>query len=171
MVHARSLLRTALRLARDRALAEDMVQETLLRGWKSFDQFEPGTNCKAWLFKIMLNLYNRNRQQNLAGPMLVAMEESEVVRLSFTREPQMVSGSEVMEALDTLPSEQRAVLMLGVIEGFTCKEMAEILQVPMGTVMSRLSRARQGLRSRLQVNSDINGKRAWSASSRGKGVQ
>ena len=171
MVHARSLLRTALRLARDRALAEDLVQETFLRGWKSFDQFEQGTNCKAWLFKIMLNLFNRSRQQHVAGPMLVSMDESEVVRFSLTREPQMVSDSEVMQALDALPSEQRTVLMLGVIEGFTCKEMAEILQIPMGTVMSRLSRARQGLRSRLQANSDVSARRDWNSSSRGKGVQ
>ena len=150
MPHTGSLLRTALRLTREKPLAEDLVQEVLLRAWRSFEQFEAGTNCKAWLFRIMLNLASKRQRQIQRSPQLLSLEENESFKLpvTITQTPEF-SGSEVVTALDSLPEEHRTVLLLGVVEGFTCKEIAQLLGIPIGTVMSRLSRARIGLRRKL----------------------
>jgi RNA polymerase sigma-70 factor (ECF subfamily) len=148
--HTESLLRAALRITGDRAPAEDMVQETLLRAWRAFDQFERGTNCKAWLFRIMLNVSNRNHRSAQARPVLVPLngDESPSLVPMHVRAPQLTSV-EVLSALDALSNEHRLVLILAVVEGFTCKEIAGILSVPIGTVMSRLSRGRAELRKML----------------------
>jgi RNA polymerase sigma-70 factor (ECF subfamily) len=144
---APSLLRFARRLTADPAAAEDLVQETLMRAWRSFDQFHGGTNVRAWLFRILLNtFYGQGRKGRLT---LVPLEETDRTE---TGKPQ--GGSEavfdVAGALAKLPVDQRTVLMLGAVEGFTCREMSEMLRIPMGTVMSRLSRARQAMRTHLE---------------------
>jgi RNA polymerase sigma-70 factor (ECF subfamily) len=120
----------------------------LLRAWKSFDQFEPGTNCKAWLFRIMLNLASKRRKQMKGKPALVGIGEEDRLEPPAQPAPRF-THMEVVQALDRLPEDHRAVLLLGVVEGFSCKEIAHMLGVPMGTVMSRLSRAREGLRRKL----------------------
>jgi RNA polymerase sigma-70 factor, ECF subfamily len=142
--HARSLLRFALRLTGDSFRAEDLVQETLLLAWRGFGQFEPGTNAHAWLFRILMNVF---RQQERKG------------RSSFTTEPlahaveapqpSSHESVEVMQAFERLGSDQRTVLLLAVVEGFRCREISEMLDVPIGTVMSRLSRAREVMRELL----------------------
>lgn len=150
MPYTESLLRAALRIVRDRAAAEDMVQETLLRAWRAFDQFERGTNCKAWLFRIMLNVSNRNRRKDRTTPSMIPLEGREppnVIHMHL-RPPQLTS-IEVLSALDSLSTEHRLVLILAVVEGFTCKEIAGICSLPIGTVMSRLSRGRATLRKTL----------------------
>lgn len=147
MPHTESLLRTALRLIRDRADAEDMVQETLLHAWRAFDQFERGTNCKAWLFRILFNISSKRRQKLRARPATLPLDGNESLREAALRAlPPQATATEVLSALDTLSEEHRVVLMLAVVEGFTCKEIAHLLAVPVGTVMSRLSRARAELR-------------------------
>ena len=139
-----SLLRFACRLTNDRAAAEDLVQETLLQAWRNFHQFEPESNIRAWLFRILVNrFYGQGRKTRLA-PVMVPLSPGIRSRAASTDET-----LEVLEALGQLPSEQRAVLLLGVVEGFTCNEVAKILSVPIGTVMSRLSRARRALREKL----------------------
>lgn len=147
MPHTESLLRAALRVVRERAGAEDMVQETLLRAWRAFDQFEHGTNCKAWLFRIMLNVLNKNHRKTQARPVLVPLDRHEPPRVvpMHVRPPQL-TVVEVLSALDALSTEHRLVLILAVVEGFTCKEIAGICSLPIGTVMSRLSRGRAELR-------------------------
>src|SRR5438552_2261316 len=137
MPHTEALLRAALRIVRDRAAAEDMVQETLLRAWRAFDQFERGTNCKAWLFRILMNLASKRRRKMLATPQIVSLEASEsttVVRLPVVNSRQLAS-MEVISAFDTLSEEHRIVLVLAVVEGFTCKEIAQMCGLPIGTVM------------------------------------
>jgi RNA polymerase sigma-70 factor (ECF subfamily) len=127
------------------------VQETLLRAWRAFDQFERGTNCKAWLFRIMVNLASKHRRQIQVRPQMVSLEASEsttVVRLPVVNSQQLESV-EVISAFDTLSEEHRIVLVLAVVEGFTCKEIAQMCGLPIGTVMSRLSRARGALRAAL----------------------
>lgn len=144
MPHARSLLRFAMRLAGNASSAEDLVQETLLLAWRSFHQLEAGSNARAWLFRILVNV---NRGQNRKARSLLATLE---VRQGTSAVCE--SGSEYLEvtqALDRLGSEHRTVLLLAVVEGFTCREIAEILAVPIGTVMSRLSRAREAMRESL----------------------
>jgi RNA polymerase sigma-70 factor (ECF subfamily) len=150
MPHSRSLLRVARRLASDPATAEDLVQETYLRAWRSFDQFQTGTNIRAWLFRILFNAFYAQGRQISAAPILLSLDApgvepgpSRPAGLSFA------DAAEVAGALDALSAEHRTVIILAVIEGFTCREMAEILSLPIGTVMSRLSRGRQAMRDRL----------------------
>lgn len=147
MPHAASLLRVARRLAPDPATAEDLVQETYLRAWRSFAQFQIGTNIRAWLFRILFNAFYARGRQITAGPIVVSLDAPGV-----EREPRRAAGlsfadaAEVIAALDSLSAEHRTVILLAVVEGFTCREIAEILAVPIGTVMSRLSRGRQAMR-------------------------
>jgi RNA polymerase sigma-70 factor (ECF subfamily) len=148
--HVESLLRAALNFERERARAEDLVQETMLRAWRAFDQFERGTNCKAWLFRIMLNLHSKRRKTSQAKAQEVSLESIEakaVVRLPVFRS--RPTNLEVISALESLSAEHRTVLILAVVEGFTCKEIAKMCNLPIGTVMSRLSRARAALRESL----------------------
>lgn len=164
LVHAQSLLRTAFRLTGSREAAEDLVQEALLRAWRSFEQFERGTNAKAWLFKIMLNLSSRQWSQLRSLPPVHSMED---VRQQPATELQPMANAHVLAALDGLPEEHRVVLVLAVIEGFTCKEIAKMLAIPMGTVMSRLGRARARLREQLQqVDKNLSARAAIAASAR-----
>jgi RNA polymerase sigma-70 factor, ECF subfamily len=148
MPHTERLLRAALRMTWERGAAEDLVQETLLRAWRSFDQFERGTNCKAWLFRIMLNISSKNQRGSQTRPALVPLGGLEHIRVIPLRPPQ-VAAAEVLSALDSLSPEQRLVLILAAVEGFTCKEIAGICGVPVGTVMSRLSRGRAEVRKLL----------------------
>ena len=142
--HARSLLRFALRLTGNSFQAEDLVQETLLLAWRAFGQFEPGTNAHAWLFRILMNLF---RQQKRKGRSSLATEPlAHAVQAS---QPSSQESVEVMQAFDRLGSDQRTVLLLAAVEGFRCREISEILDVPIGTVMSRLSRARDAMRELL----------------------
>jgi RNA polymerase sigma-70 factor (ECF subfamily) len=150
MPHAGSLLRLAMRLEHDRGRSEDLVQETLLRAWRAFDQFERGTNCKAWLFRILLNLFSKRRRKVNTAPQMVSLEASEsatVIKMPVVKSH--LTSMEVVSAFDTLSEDHRVVLVLAVIEGFTCKEIAQMCGLPMGTVMSRLSRARVALREAL----------------------
>jgi RNA polymerase sigma-70 factor, ECF subfamily len=144
--HTRSLLRFARRIALNSFSAEDLVQETLLLAWRGLHQLELGTNARAWLFRILINASNAQKRKL----------RSSAAALALTPEMSAVSDSrsefiEVFQALDRLGADQRTVLLLSVVEGFTCKEIAEILIVPIGTVMSRLSRAREAMREALSA--------------------
>jgi RNA polymerase sigma-70 factor (ECF subfamily) len=150
---ARNLLRFARRLTSDAAAAEDLVQETLMRAWRGFDQFRGGTNARAWLFRILLNtFYGQGRKGRLTLVPLGELDRAGSHGDSAT--------FEITDALAKLPVDQRTVLMLGAVEGFTCREMSEMLHIPMGTVMSRLSRARQAMRS--QLDTTVKQTRAYS---------
>ena len=149
MPHSRSLLRFACRLTpHDQAAAEDLVQETLLQAWRKFHQFEAGTNARAWLFRILVNAGNGRIRKERARLRTVPIADTHPAASSDR------DAIEVTQALDQLSVEHRAVLMLSVVEGFTSREVAEILQIPQGTVMSRLSRAREVLRDKLRDESD-----------------
>ena len=157
MPHTASLLRAAISITRDSAIAEDLVQETLLRAWRFFDRFDQGTNCKAWLFRIMLNLSTRVREKRTA-------ESNTSVPLDETHADQASTGGDflhqliIRRAFEALPQDQRSVLHLAIVDGFTCKEIAELLSLPMGTVMSRLSRGRVLLRDHLAGQTLVRGK-------------
>ncbi|HEX7288559.1 MAG TPA: sigma-70 family RNA polymerase sigma factor [Candidatus Angelobacter sp.] len=144
--HAAGLLRYALHLESNKAQAEDLVQETLLSAWRSFHQFQPGTNCKAWLFRILKNLYFKQVRQTRQKPE-VPVEEWEP---AFAAPEKISATQEMQEAFARLTAEHKEVLHLAVVEGFGIREIAELLQVPPGTIMSRLSRARASLRAILQ---------------------
>jgi RNA polymerase sigma-70 factor, ECF subfamily len=145
MPEAPRLLRFAARLTHDTAAAEDLAQETLLKAWRSFHQFRDGSNARAWLYRILVNaFYGEGRK--VRGFQATARLED---RISPGASSAMIEKLEINQALDSLPLEHRTVLLLGVVEGFTCREVSEILSVPIGTVMSRLSRARQSLCEKL----------------------
>jgi RNA polymerase sigma-70 factor, ECF subfamily len=150
MPHSRSLLRVARRLTFDSAAAEDLVQETLLRAWRNFSQFQQGTNARAWLFRILFNaFYARGRKIRSAAVLVSLQFPSHEPEPRSRAESSLLDRAAVSRALEDLSSEHRTVLLLAVVEGFTCREAAEILSLPIGTVMSRLSRARQALRDRI----------------------
>src|SRR6266487_1497869 len=120
----------AYRLTRNAADAEDLVQETFLRAYRGFRQFQEGTNLKAWLYRILMNTFiNSYRKKQ--------------------REPRTISDDEVEAALQSLPEQFRVAVLLADVEGFSYKEIADITQVPIGTVMSRLHRGRRALEKRL----------------------
>jgi RNA polymerase sigma factor (sigma-70 family) len=140
MPHLAALLRVARRLTLEPASAEDLAQETMLLAWRGFRQFQPGTNARAWLFRILFNVFHGLGRK----ARLDSLPSQASVR------PMFQEAVEIAEALGALPLEQRTALLLCVVEGFTCREAAGILDVPIGTVMSRLSRAREELRASLK---------------------
>lgn len=145
--HAASLIRYAMHIyGGTKADAEDLVQETLLAAWRSFSQFKAGTNCKAWLFRIMINSrYKQFRRASSKSEEPLVEEERNLSR------PENISRTaEIRIAFAKLSPEHREVMQLAVVEGFAIREVAEMLKVPAGTVMSRLSRARTQLRTMLE---------------------
>lgn len=142
------LFRVALRVLRQREHAEDLVQETFLQAWKSFHRFEPGTNLRAWLFKIMFNLHYSNLRRNKLE--LVSVDEMAFDTLAFDPPtPQFVTEEEVIAALERLPRDFKIPVLLSDVEELSYNEIAEVLNIPKGTVMSRLHRGRKLLRMEL----------------------
>jgi RNA polymerase sigma-70 factor (ECF subfamily) len=156
--HLDALYRTALRLLRDHGAAEDLVQETYLRAYRAFDRYTPGTNCRAWLFRILLNAGLNARRRAARRPAPVGFEGVEPVLAAAEPGAEPLGADlaafaglvddEVRAALEALPAPFREVLLLSV-EGLPYKEIAAALGIPVGTVMSRLFRARRLLRSAL----------------------
>ncbi len=158
-----SLYASALRMTRNPADAEDLVQETMLRAYRSFDRFEEGTNLKAWLFRIMTNAYINTYRKKQREPKKVSADEVEDFDLyqelknhddQFSQTPERIVldslvDSDIIEAIDDLPEQFRLAVVLSDVEGFSYAEMAEIMDVPLGTVMSRLHRGRKALQKRL----------------------
>ncbi|MGH2821194.1 MAG: sigma-70 family RNA polymerase sigma factor [Actinomycetota bacterium] len=158
-----SLYGAALRMTRNPQDAEDLVQETMLRAYRAFDRFEPGTNLKAWLFRILTNAYINTYRKKQREPQKISQDEIEDFDLyqelkqhdpQFTETPETIVldslvDSDIVEALEDLPEQFRLAVLLSDLEGFSYAEMAEILDVPMGTVMSRLHRGRKALQKRL----------------------
>jgi RNA polymerase sigma-70 factor (ECF subfamily) len=149
--HFREIHRAALRLTRRPAEAEDLVQEVYLQAWKSFERFERGTNCRAWLYRILWNVNQQRVRKKVPVP-LGADGEARVAETLAAEEPTPteIRDEEVASALEALSDEHRQILLLSDVEEFTYKELAAILRVPIGTVMSRLSRARSALRQKVR---------------------
>lgn len=158
--HLNALYSFALRLCRNRDDANDLVQETFLKGFRFFDKFESGTNCKAWLFRILKNTYINQYRKDKREPDTVdydAIEEFyDLLRSESTETTDLqkkffdnLLDDEVSEALDSLPEVFRTAVILCDLEGMTYEEIAEIIECPIGTVRSRLHRARNMLAARL----------------------
>jgi len=145
--HLESLMRTAIRMSGERARAEDAVQETYLRAWRSFRTYQPETNCRAWLFRILLNVLKRAAGKKRHDP-LAAAEDVETTNKIIPLFPNTEEGEtqDIMAAVSRLAPEFRDVLLLVVIEGLSYKATAQALDIPVGTVMSRLYRARREVR-------------------------
>jgi RNA polymerase sigma-70 factor (ECF subfamily) len=148
--HLNDLFRTAVRLTRDRSEAEDLVQEAYLQAWKSFHRFEPGTNCRAWLFKILFHVIQHHRRKWFR--MRLVSDETERIEETISYEPPVsphLSDEDVLAAFDKIPPHYREVVLLTDVEELSYKEVAAALDIPLGTVMSRLNRGRRLLRQEL----------------------
>ena len=153
------LFGTALKLTRNATEAEDLVQETYARAFQHFGQFEQGTNFKAWIFRILVNTYINGYRRKGRAPVLVDFAEVEPVYEEAVQETSYLNQpadslyelleDEVKNALESLPDEYRIVLLLASVEGFSYEEIARMVGCPIGTVMSRLFRARAIMRKKL----------------------
>ncbi len=152
----------ALRLTRNRADAEDLVQDTYLKAFKSSASFKPGTNLRAWLFTILHNHFLNDRRRAKTSPVEVDSETADkaaavVPAQQETAEDTLVrraADAEVRAALDALPEQFREAVWLRDVEGFSYVEIAGMLAVPVGTVMSRISRGRRLLARTLDRTKD-----------------
>ena len=150
LVHVPELLRVASRLCGSAEAAEDLLQETYLQAWRSFHRFETGTNCRAWLYKILLFTYSAQKRKHARRPFLVDLDAAGETALSVdVPTPDALTAEAVRAAFDRLPENFRTPVLLVDVEGLTYREAAEALDVPIGTVMSRLSRGRGLLRLEL----------------------
>jgi len=160
LVHVHSLYNMALRFTRNAADAEDLLQDTYIRAFRFFHRYQPGTNAKAWLFKILRNGFINRYRKAQKRPDEVDFSKIEGSFESLLEPRQQMPGPEeeilahsldapIEDALRALPEEYRSVLLLAVVEGFSYREIAATLDCPMGTVMSRLHRARKHMKSRL----------------------
>jgi RNA polymerase sigma-70 factor (ECF subfamily) len=158
------LYSAAMRMTRNPADAQDLVQETYLRAFRGFGGFEQGTNLKAWLYRILTNTYINQYRKKKRRPDESDIDDVEDLYLyrrlgglagakaGRSAEDELfdqITDSTIKEALEDLPEQFRMAVLLADIEGFAYKEIAEILDVPIGTVMSRLHRGRKGLQKRL----------------------
>lgn len=157
--------RFALRLTGDESGAEDLVQETFLRAYRSWHQFTPGTNCKSWLFTICRNVHLRNAERTKRHQEIVERESEDDPRSVSRENPVFMStqpddpeGSffasivdhEVLRAIEELPEEHRLAVVLADQEELSYQEISNLLEIPVGTVKSRLFRGRRALQRRLR---------------------
>ena len=149
------LRRYARYLSRDADQADDLVQECLLRGIARIDTWQPGTNLRAWLFVILRNVFISEIRRAGRGPMTGPVEEEHPGLAVTGRQETRIALVELQKALDMLSSEHREVLLLVAVEGLKYEEAAEVMAVPVGTVRSRLSRARSALRDLLDSHLEV----------------
>jgi RNA polymerase sigma-70 factor (ECF subfamily) len=158
--HLDALYRVALRLTGDPARAEDLVQDTMLKAYRAWRQYRPGTNAKGWLLTILRNTFINDYRRRKLEPVAMDLEAAEphaVFRDVAEADPEgaffaRIVDRKVIEAIDALPTDFREVLVLSDVEGLSYAEIAEALQVPVGTVKSRLFRARRQLQAALYAH-------------------
>ena len=164
MEYMGSLYSAALRMTRNPADAEDLVQETYLKAYRAFGSFKEGTNLKAWLYRILTNTFINSYRARKRRPEQTDIDEVEdlylyrrlggleAVNASRSPEEEVLehfTEAEVKDAVEALPEQFRMAVLLADVEGFSYKEIAEILDIPIGTVMSRLHRGRKALQKTL----------------------
>jgi RNA polymerase sigma-70 factor (ECF subfamily) len=147
--HMEALFRAAASILHSRSEAEDAVQETYLQALKSFDRFTPGTNCRAWLFRILFHVISHQRRKWFGRLIFSEREELEQTAVYVEPVAEQLTDDELIQAFRKLPQQFAEVVMLADVQEFSYKEIQETLGIPAGTVMSRLSRGRQLLRVHL----------------------
>ena len=164
MQFSRQLYSAAIRMTRNPSDAEDLVQETYLKAYRAYHTFTEGTNLKAWLYRILTNTFINKYRKDTRRPSQVDLStvedlylyrrigSDESAEVSRTTEDSVLDGlveSDIKEAVEELPETFRMPVLLADLEGFSYKEIAEILDIPIGTVMSRLHRGRKAMQKRL----------------------
>src|SRR5206468_1242356 len=164
MEHMGSLYTAALRMTRSPSDAEDLVQETYLKAYRAFESFQEGTNLKAWLYRILTNTFINSYRAKKRRPEQTEIDEVEDLylyrrlggleaaaagRSAEDEVMDLFTDTEVKSAIESLPDQFRMAVLLADVEGFSYKEIAEILDIPIGTVMSRLHRGRKALQKSL----------------------
>lgn len=159
--HMDALLRTALRMTKNQNDAEDLVQETFAKAYRFWDKFEQGSNCRAWLFKIMTNIFINEYRSKSRAPMAVNVDDiddnflyGQLSQLPPEDNPEQqlfakIFDDDVKKAIEELPDDFRMVVILSFLEGFSYQEIAEIADLQLGTVKSRLHRGRKLLQKKL----------------------
>lgn len=159
--HMDALLRTALRMTKNTSDADDLVQEAMVKAYRSWDKFELGSNCRAWLFKIMTNLFINEYRSKSRTPVSLSVDDIDdsflYGQLSMagsqrTPEEEMfnrILDDDVKNAIAELPEDYRLVVVLSFVEGFSYQEIADIVDLQLGTVKSRLHRGRKLLQKKL----------------------
>lgn len=162
LIHIEELFCTALRLTKNEKAAEDLVQEAYLKAFTYFDRFEKDTNCRAWLFKILTNTFINNYRRAVKEREILSQENLPTIeenffsrdRVNYYQNPEKglfkrLISDDIKIALENLPLEFRMVVVLADLQEFSYKEIADVLQCPVGTVMSRLFRGRKIMRKQL----------------------
>ena len=159
--HMDALYRTALRMTKNEKDAEDLVQEAFVKAYRFWDKFDSGTNCRAWLFKIMTNKFINDYRSTSRSPMAVNMDDiddnflyGQLAVGSKESNPEQdlfnkIFDDDVKKAIETLPDDFRLVVVLSFLEGFSYQEIADITDLQLGTVKSRLHRGRKLLQKEL----------------------
>ena len=166
--HLDAMYNFALRLTSDPSDAEDLVQDTIVKAYRFFSSYEKGTNAKAWLFRILKNSYINNYRKQSKQPNQVDYDEVstfyETIRAERTDTSDLedkmfrdLIDDDISQALDELPEDFRTVVLLCDVEGFTYEEIANMLDVPIGTIRSRLHRGRNLLKSQLKEYAEKRG--------------
>jgi len=161
MPHMDALYRTALRMTKNQSDAEDLVQETMVKAYRFWDKFEPGSNCRAWLFKIMTNIFINEYRSKSRTPVSVNMDDiddnflyGQLAAKSPDKNPEeqlfaKIFDDDVKKAIEELPDDFRLVVVLSFLEDFSYQEIADIVDLQLGTVKSRLHRGRKLLQKKL----------------------
>ena len=159
--HMDALYRTALRMTKNQGDAEDLVQETMVKAYRFWDKFELGSNCRAWLFKIMTNIFINDYRSKSRTPVSVNVDEiddnflyGQLSQAAPERTPEedlfaKIFDDDVKKAIEELPDDFRLVVVLSFLEGFSYQEIADIADLQLGTVKSRLHRGRKLLQKQL----------------------
>ncbi len=159
--HMEALHRTALRMTKNENDAEDLVQETYVKAYRFWNRFEPGSNCRAWLFKIMTNIFINEYRSKSRSPVSVNVDElddnflyGQLAAGSASENPEQqffskIFDDDVKKAVEDLPDDFRLVVVLSFLEGFSYQEIADIMDLQLGTVKSRLHRGRKLLQKEL----------------------
>ena len=148
--HADRLFRLAMWLERNRAEAEDLVQETLMQALQSFDRYTPGTNCRAWLVTILHHVRSNRRRARGRLSFVPDADDRIAATTAFVPPlPEKLTDDDLLAALRSIPDQYQQVIVLCDVEEMTYKEISQALDIPLGTVMSRLHRGRALLRAQL----------------------
>ncbi len=167
--HMDALYRTALRMTKNEGDAEDLVQEAIVKAYRHWDKFEKGSNCRAWLFKIMTNIFINDYRSKSRAPVSVNVDDiddnflyGQLANLGPSETPEQalfakVFDDDVRKAIEELPDDFRIVVILSFLEGFSYQEIADIVDLQLGTVKSRLHRGRKLLQKQLYEYAVRNG--------------